>query len=87
MLKYYKGTLWQYSKVNAFPGKSFADTWALFNDLRSTIAQMTALYIPVCDEESCLNKTPSMHEKSIMKIMNNDGQPLKPVVIMSQYWS
>lgn len=79
MHKYYESMLKQYSKAGAFPGKSVGDTLALFNDLRSKMAQMAALYIPVCDNYSCLQKTPAVQETVIKKIMYNDGQILKPV--------
>lgn len=84
MLKYYESTLRYYSEVIAFQGKSFTDTWALFNDLRPSVAQMAALYVPVCDQRVCLRKTTAMHQESLEKILTNNGQPLKPVPVMSR---
>lgn len=85
-LKYYESMLRHYSQVGAFQGKPFAETWALFNDLRSSIAQMAALYVPVCDQRACLRKTSAMHEESIKKIFSNDGKPLNPVRVATQIY-
>lgn len=86
VVKYYKTMFRHYSEVGAFQGKPFADTWALFEDLRSSMAQMAALYIPVCDQNACIKKTTAMHQKSIQKTTANDGQPLQPVLTMTQFW-
>jgi hypothetical protein len=86
MLKYYESMLRHYSDVGAFQGKSFADTRVLFNELRSSMAQMAALYVPVCNRQACLKTTTTMHEKSIKQIMANNGQHLTPVPVLTRVY-